>query len=119
MIKASHSAFPMKQFNPFTKPYWDNTVKSAHDEARSKRQIWVQENKPRGWSFKSYSDYKKAKKNFRIVQEQAIKQYEDNIYRDIDEAAELDIRLFWKLINNHTKRKNNNCFEVKYGKKIS
>ena len=118
MLNASKLAFPVKKFNPHTKPYWDHNVKSAHAEARAKRQIWIKENKPRGWSCKSYSDYKTAKKKFRIVQEQAIKEYEDAIYRDIDEAAELDVRLFWKLMNSHKNKNNNNCFEIKYDDKL-
>ena len=44
LLNASKLAFPVKKFNPHTKPYWDNNVKSAHTEERTKRQIWIKEN---------------------------------------------------------------------------
>ena len=73
----------------------------------------VQENIPRGRTSNSYSEYKTAKNKFKMLQDQAIKEYEDSIYRDIDEAAELDICLFWKLMNNFKNKNTNNGYEIK------
>ena len=61
-----------------------------------------------------YREYKHAKSNFRQKQDEAIKEYEDQVYKDIDEAAEVDIRLFWKLISKQKKRKKHGCFEITF-----
>lgn len=45
--------------------------------------------------FTSYLEYKKAKRNFRRALEEAHERYMCDVYKEIDEAAEIDIRLFW------------------------
>ena len=52
------------------------------------------ENRPRGMLHESYREYKHAKNVLRQKQSEAIQLYEENVYKDLDEAAELDIRLF-------------------------
>lgn len=47
--------------------------------------------------FTSYLEYKKAKRNFRRALEEAHERYMCDVYKEIDEAAEVDIRLFWRL----------------------
>ncbi|CAC5395585.1 unnamed protein product [Mytilus coruscus] len=52
-------------------------------------------------SHESYKHYKKANYEFRNVQHAAYEQYIQKCYDDINEAAECDIRLFWKLIKRY------------------
>ena len=65
---------------------------------------WVEEGRPRGTSYSSHKNYKKAKCIFRNVQQTAYEQYIKKWYDDLDESAECDIRLFWKIVkrNKHS-----------------
>ncbi|VDI21735.1 Hypothetical predicted protein [Mytilus galloprovincialis] len=95
---AADSVIPKCVFNPYTKPYWTPDVKKAHQTERSMRKRWLADGRPRGMSHESYKHYKKAKYEFRNVQNAAYEQYIQKCYNDINEAAECDIRLFWKLV---------------------
>ncbi|CAG2226562.1 unnamed protein product [Mytilus edulis] len=85
-------------FNPFTKPYWISGVKIAHEKERTLRKAWVIDGRPRGMHHDSYKLYKRAKHEFRNIQQAAYEQYIQQTNDDINKAAECDIRLFWKLI---------------------
>ena len=105
LIKILHEcakeSLPMSGFNPYTRPDWTKNVKSLHDNERAKRRIWMAEGRPRGMRHPSYREYKRAKRCFRNALDAEHEKYMRETYRDIDEAAECDIRLFWRL----TKRK--------------
>lgn len=57
----------------------------------------MMEGRPHGIMFESYRKYKTAKRNSRRALDEAYEQYTCDVHRDIDEAAKIDIRLFWKL----------------------
>lgn len=80
--KCAHDCIPSSSFNPFTRPGWTFSVR---------------EGRPRGMEFTSYLEYKKAKRNFRRALEEAHERYMCDVYKEIDEAAEVDIRLLWRL----------------------
>lgn len=101
---AADIAIPKCGYNPHTKPYWNTEVKHAHDNERKLRTIWVTEGRPRGMQHKSYREYKAAKTQFRRAQQTANEQYLQKCYDDLNEAAECDIRLFWKLSKQFKKR---------------
>ncbi|VDI28660.1 Hypothetical predicted protein [Mytilus galloprovincialis] len=84
-------AIPKCGFNPHTKPYWNAAVKLAHDNERSTRKCWVLEGRPRGMHFDSYRMYKRAKSEFRRVQQAANEQYAQSCYDDLNETAECDV----------------------------
>lgn len=62
------------------------------------------EGRPRGMMFASYREYKRAKRHFRRALDEAHERYMCDVYKDIDEAAEMDIRLFWKLTKRRAAR---------------
>lgn len=95
--KCAHDCIPLSSFNPFTRTGWTSSVKELHKIERAKRRIWIGKGRPRGIEFTSYLDYKKAKRNFRRALEEAHENYMCNVFKEIDEAAEIDIRLFWRL----------------------
>ena len=95
---ASSTTIPHCGYNLYTKSYWNFEVRNAHNEERYKRRCWVADGRPRGMHFESYRDYKRSKSNFRNVQHTAYEKYIQKTYDDINDAAECDIRLFWKLI---------------------
>ncbi|CAG2242588.1 unnamed protein product [Mytilus edulis] len=95
---AADKTVPKCSFNPFTKPYWTSGVKIAHEKERTLRKAWVIDGRPRGMHYDSYKLYKRAKHEFRNIQQAAYEQYIQQTNDDINKAAECDIRLFWKLI---------------------
>ena len=88
----------------FTRPGWTKNVKHLHSVERAKRRIWIGEGRPRGMSFDSYREYKRAKREFRNALDNEYEQYMYSVYQDIDTAAECDIRLFWRLIKRQKPR---------------
>lgn len=66
--------------------------------------MWVSESKPRGMGFQSYRNYKRAKRNFRNAQNVEYEIYLKSVHRDLDEAAKMDIRLFWRLVKQRRPR---------------
>ncbi|CAG2216477.1 unnamed protein product [Mytilus edulis] len=115
---AANIAIPKCGFNPLTKPYWNADVKRAHDNERSMRKLWVQDGQPRGMHFDSYRIYKRAKSEFRRVQQAANEQYMQKCYDDLNETAECDIRLFWKQIKRFKGRSSKIYPEIVYENKV-
>ncbi|VDH92073.1 Hypothetical predicted protein [Mytilus galloprovincialis] len=72
--------------------------KIAHEKERTLRKVWVIDGRPRGMHYDSYKLYKRAKHEFRNIQQAAYEQYIQQTNDDINKAAACDIRLFWKLI---------------------
>lgn len=56
--------------------------------------MWVQQERPRGMQFQSFRECEQAKRAFRIALNTEHDKYVQSVYRKIDKAAELDIRLF-------------------------
>ncbi|VDI10630.1 Hypothetical predicted protein [Mytilus galloprovincialis] len=110
--ECTNITIPSGSFNPNTKPYWSDQVKQAHKAERLARRTWINHGRPRGKSFPSYVEYKSAKNEFRNRQRFAYNAYMYNTYREIDEAAECDVRLFWRLISRRKGRKTNQILEI-------
>ncbi|VDI49007.1 Hypothetical predicted protein [Mytilus galloprovincialis] len=98
LINTAKVTIPCNMYNPHTKLYWNADVKQAHTKERNMRRAWMQDGRPRGMQHESYFNYKRAKRDFRNIQKLANEQYIEETYDDINNAAECDIRLFWKLI---------------------
>jgi hypothetical protein len=98
LLSTANEVFPKTRYNLHTKPYWNSEVKSTHTKERTMRKIWVQDGRPRGMQYKSYSEYKRAKRDFRHIQQHANEQYIQETNHDINNAAGCDLRLFWKMI---------------------
>ncbi|MES9879586.1 MAG: reverse transcriptase family protein, partial [Sedimenticola sp.] len=101
---ASNLTLPISHFNKHSKPYWTASVKEAHADQRAKRLAWIKAGRPRDPSNLHYKSYKSAKREFRKVQTDAIRQTEQRFYNDLDETANCDIRLFWKTLNYKRKK---------------
>ena len=103
---------PLKPFNKYAKPYWTREVKSAHEVSRSRRKDWLAEGKPRGSQHQSYTNYKNAKASFRRIQRHESEKYFDKVFSDLDEAAGLDYRLFWRLLKKIQNKPNQGCIRL-------
>ena len=75
LVETAEESIPVNSYNPHTKPYWSKNVKTAHKREREARKVWVSQGRPRGMQFKTYSDYKRAKRDFRIIQNATYEQY--------------------------------------------
>ena len=71
---------------------------------RDKRRKWRLKDKPRTSSSTEYNEYKEAKRLFRNKHRFYAEQYLSSLNDEIDNAAELDPRTFWRL---YSKRKYN------------
>lgn len=60
--------------------------------------------RPRGLIFASYREYKRVKRNFHRALGEAHERYMCDVYKDIGEAVEMDIRIFWKLTKRRKRR---------------
>ena len=60
LICAAKMCIPVSKYVPFVKPYWTR----ADENARLKRKIWIENDKPRGMMYDSYKEYKTAQKQF-------------------------------------------------------
>ena len=60
----------------------------------------------------SYAEYKRAKSNFRNIQQAAIFEFDNKQLNEIDECVESDIRLVWRLLNAIKGRRKINCNEI-------
>ena len=106
-VSAAESV-PFSGYNPHTRPDWTKNVKTLHDTERTKRRVWLAEGRPRGMQHLSYREYKRAKRQFRNALNVEHDKYMAATYKDIDDAAECDIRLFWRL----TKRKRSRASRI-------
>ncbi|CAG2237360.1 unnamed protein product [Mytilus edulis] len=112
LINTAKETIPCNMYNPHTKPYWNADVKQAHTKERNMRRVWMQDGRPRGMQHESYFNYKRAKRDFRNIQKLANEQYIEETYDDINNAAECDIRLFWKLIKRQKPKHSKVCQQI-------
>ena len=96
---ASNNSLPYRDYRPYLKPYWDQTLKELHRVMRTKRVAWIKDGKPRGHQFKSYSEYKQSKCTFRSYHRLRVKAFMREQNDEIDRAAGIDSGLFWRLFN--------------------
>ena len=95
----SDSTLPRTKFRSYLKPYWNSSLKDLHAAMRDKRRKWIAEGRPRGCMFSSFINYKEAKRLFRLQQRVCAENYLLELNAEIDQAAEVDSRFFWKKVN--------------------
>ncbi|KAK3108810.1 hypothetical protein FSP39_016208 [Pinctada imbricata] len=104
LIANADECIPKSRFNPRKRPDWTREVKALHDVERAKRRVWLSQGRPRGMHNTSYREYKRAKRDFRNALDIAHENYMTEVLRDINESAECDLRLFWRLIRKQKPR---------------
>ena len=92
------------KFNKHATPYWSPTLKAAHTHAHHLRRTWSSEDRARGRHHPSYLLYKEAKTQFRRQQRQHIVTNQNKVFGDLNKAADVDYRQFWKLLRKNTGR---------------
>ena len=113
LLDASYNTIPITTFKSNRKPYWTKEVRDAHRIARKERNTWIADCRPRGNIYESYRNYKAAKRSFINIQNDAYQKYEDDQLRQIDNAAECDVKYFWKLWKKRNNRARVTCREIR------
>ena len=116
-ILLASEILPKCKFNKFTKPYRTKDVKIAYKENKRLRNTWILEGKPRGQFIKSYREYKHAKSIFRRQQRIESAKYINHSFEELEKAAEIDYKLFWKLLRNKKSKQTEICTELKFNEK--
>jgi len=98
-FRQAEKYLPTSKFNHKSKPYWDKEVKEKHTEARRQRRIWIQDGRPRGQDSFSFLEYKRAKGRFQNIQRRKIYEHENRNIDDLNQASEIDYKLFWNLLS--------------------
>ena len=91
------------QVNSTIKPIRTGTKKSTRKIRQ--RSIWIQEGGPRGQDSFSFLEYKRAKERYQNIQRRKIYEHENRNIDDLNQAAEIDYKLFWNFLR---KRKGSN-----------
>ena len=112
LLNAAQNTLPCKTFSEYTKPYWNTELKELHKLERQARIVWITADRPRGWDNKLYAEYKSAKDKFRSAQRKASEAYLDSSIKEIENAAECDLRLFWQLVKRKKSKQANSCIEI-------
>ncbi|CAC5398850.1 unnamed protein product [Mytilus coruscus] len=81
-------------------------------EKSSKERCKMEDGRPRGMQHESYFNSKRAKPDFTNIQKLANEQFIEETYDDINNAAECDIRLFWKLIKRQKPKHSKVCQQI-------
>ena len=89
---------PKSKFKPHLKPYWTKELSEAHKLMKYLRYVWLQNGRPRDSDETSYKEYKHAKCEFRKLHRKAVAMYLKELDEQINAAAEIDSKQFWRLI---------------------
>lgn len=95
---ASTDTLPIIKFRKHLKPYWNSQLSNLHDDMIQHRNVWVQENRPRGFENETFRNYKKSKNEFRNASREAYNNYVNDVSNEIEHSLELDHRLAWTII---------------------
>ena len=81
---------------------------------------WTSEGRPRGEQYESFRLYKDAKRLFRKEQRKMVRKTEENDFKELSEASEIDHIKFWKYVNRRRKKKiSTNVLTTNDGRTIS
>jgi len=104
-VKKSDECLPRVKYKQFVKPYWNNELNQLKSTCMEYHKRWCIEGRPRGEQFESFRLYKNAKRLFRKEQRRMIRKSEENDFKELSEAAEIDNIKFWKYVNRRRNRK--------------
>jgi len=109
LLEASDRYIPKASFKRFLKPYWNSELTVLHGVMSRLRCRWINAGRPRGSGAEPYVLYKGSKSEFRKLHRRAVDAFLVNLNREIDNSADLDSKLFWKLVNG---RKSASCTDA-------
>ncbi|CAC5372011.1 unnamed protein product [Mytilus coruscus] len=111
LINTAKEAIPCNMYNPH-KTILECRREKKHTKERNMQRMWMHDGRPRGMQHESYFNSKRAKPDFTNIQKLANEQFIEETYDDINNAAECDIRLFWKLIKRQKPKHSKVCQQI-------
>ena len=112
LLKAASQTLPRKGFSKYTKPYWNDEIKELHKLERKARTEWIQADRPRDKENDLYTSYKRAKDLFRSSQRRASDEYINKSIKEMENAADCNLRLFWQLVKKKKSKPSDSCVEI-------
>ena len=76
--------------------------------------LWLADGRLRGRNHKTFSDYKDVKTRFRHIQRNESETYSNKVFEDLDMAAGLDYRLFWRQLRKLKGKPRSACSKLVY-----
>ena len=99
-------SIPTAKFQLHLKPYWKpDNLKYYHNSMRSARKEWVLHGKPRNSDDVYYVKYKQAKRAFRKEHRHSKSKFQNSKFKDIYEAAEVDIQEYFRVTKRNKRSK--------------
>ncbi|CAB4017039.1 Hypothetical predicted protein [Paramuricea clavata] len=119
-VKSSDKCLPRAKYKKSIKPYWNNELKRLKTACMELHKKWTSEGRPRGEQYESFRLYKDAKRLFRKEQRKMVRKTEENDFKELNEASEIDHIKFWKYVNRRRKKKRStNVLTTNDGRTIS
>ena len=112
LLQAATNSLPRKSFKEYTKPYWNTEIKKLHKLERKARIEGIKGDRPRGYENVLYANYKRAKDLFRSAQRKASEEHINDSMKEMENAAECNLRLFWQLVKKKKSKPNDICIEI-------
>ena len=103
---AAELTIPKKGCRKRCRPGWNDNIKHLHKSMLTARQIWIIAGKPRNLESVERLSYKECKRTFRAALRKLDSHADNEFYNNLDSAAEVDQKLFWKLLKNHRRTQN-------------
>ncbi|CAH1791446.1 unnamed protein product, partial [Owenia fusiformis] len=100
--QCSNKVIPKSKFRKFLKPFWKTgNLGPLHKAMKQARTIWIRDGSPRGLAFDSFRNYKLQKRAFTRQLKRLKFEYDQKQLKDLQDAAEVDSALFYRLVKNH------------------
>ncbi len=116
MISCSKSLVKAK-IKQSEKPYWCKHLTEIAKRVKDLWAEWKYHGRPRG-DHPLFLEYKLWKKKFRKERIRIEIEYEQKKIKDICESQDMDIKLFWKLVNKGKKGNSNVIFPIKVDENV-
>ena len=119
-VKKSDKCLPCVKYKQFLKPYWNNQLEQLKSTCMEYHRRWCLEGRPRGEQFESFQLYKNAKCLFIKEQRRLIRKSQENDFKELSDATEIDNIKFWKYVNRRRNRRTmTNVFTFDDGRNTS
>ena len=116
----SDECLPCVKYKQFLKPYWNNQLEQLKSTCMEYHRRWCLEGRPRGEQFESFQLYKNAKCLFIKEQRRLIRKSQENDFKELSDATEIDNIKFWKYVNRRRNRRTmTNVFTFDDGRNTS
>lgn len=102
---SAERSIPKTKLKKNLKPFWKEGLKPLHESCRRYRRLWIMQGRPRGSENCFFSDYKRAKRNFRRELRRKAFEYESREYERLGKTFEVDNSSFQRIMSKRRKQR--------------